>query len=245
MRLPFLILFFAVRCGSFSAAQAQINAAESGVRSPQSKEEPSAAKHFEESKKAEIEALVKLKCKKYGELYEQKKYAEAVDYAIAAHTELMSMGYSDNIPFPLTEAAWDCKKRKDYKTARRCYIEMLKASTGDLWVYPQTCLLYLSAEEKQPKKTKSEINAFLASGKLPEKPLNKRAFYSLLKKLYEKIDDKDGQNEMEKLLKDSHCPVCGSNESIEKYTYGYTGNRGCFWTEWSPMFKCKTDNVEF
>lgn len=173
------------------------------------------------------------------------KLEESIEFAIAAHQDLIAHGYMSHFPLPIIVAAGDCYKRKDFNSVRRMYTKMLELSSEEEWILPQTMLWRLDITEGKPEATAIAIATLLKSNRMPTKPINRRALYKRLESIYEELNDQAGQTAMKDLLEDKHCPKCGSDKNIKVYVYGYTGNRGCVRDDWSPMFKCLTDDLEF
>lgn len=201
------------------------------------------------AEKKRINLIVKLHTTVFNELQNSQNTRAYIDYAIAAHKELISIGYDEYFPSPIILAIWDCLNRKDYKTARELYTEVIKVAPGDLWVYPQTGLWDLDIKEHHRQLAAKQIQDFLSSDRIPKDPVAKRLFYILLQDTYKDLNDTAGVERMSKLLQDRHCPQCGSDKDVEDFSYSFQRDGTTYQIPvihlGKPLLRCKKDNQRF
>lgn len=83
-------------------------------------------------------------------------------------------------------------------------------------------------------------------------PADKRAFRTEIRDTYAKLNDHDNVAKLNSILDDNHCPICGTNKTLEPIAYGLIRGPikgfhagGCEVSNGSPRWWCTKDKVEF
>jgi hypothetical protein len=144
---------------------------------------------------------------------------------------------------------------KLYDKARPIF-EDIVASAGPMDVLNARAeLAKIDRAQGDEIKAEGELTQLLADKRFTESWTMMRALRVRLREAYT-IAGKAGEageaNKIEAILKDKHCPKCGSDKNVLPIVYGLHSGRsagvhpgGCLVDQYSPRWWCETDSLEF
>lgn len=189
---------------------------------------------------------------KYADLYvAQEKYDLAGKAELTAYEKLKAVRQRGN-PEMICKAGEYYLEGKHYAQAEATFEKAIKELDDFDWVDAQKGLWITYLNQDKKDKIRESIAAASERVKKIGYPTLTRQFRFALREIYDDLGDQVNSAKVEAQLNDKHCPVCGSDKSLEPIVYGLPAGEmkdvhlgGCIVTEESPLWYCTKDKVSF